>query len=392
MTATLSSQHADARAEFRDFVDRNIVPLADECHRTQNTPPALVQALAEQGYLGLSIPAQFGGGGRDMTTLGLLAMELGRGCSSVRSLLTVHSMVAHAILRWGTREQKETWLPKLASGERIAALALSEPDVGSDANAVKTRVTTHGEDLVVDGCKTWITYGQTANLFLVFGHTDDGPVAVLIERERAGFSSEPIFDMLGIRASMTATLRLEQCRVPGANLVGRRGLGISHVAGAALDLGRYTVACGCVGILEACLEASVAYTSKRETFGVLLKEHQLVRRMVSDMVTDHQAARLLCLEAGRLRDLRDPGALAATSIAKYFASTAAVRAASNAVQIHGANGCSSNYPVQRYLGDAKIMEIIEGSTQIQQITLAEYGYQNYSMARPRARNSDEKQQ
>jgi glutaryl-CoA dehydrogenase (non-decarboxylating) len=392
MTATLSSQHTVAKAAFRDFVDEHLAPFADEFHRTQSTPPEIVQKLAEQGYLGLSIPEQFGGGGGDLVTLGLLAMELGRGCSSIRSLLTVHSMVAHAILRWGSKEQKETWLPRLARGERIAALALSEPDVGSDANAVKTRIADDGGDLVVNGRKTWITYGQMANLFLVFGRAADGPVAVLIERERAGFASEPIFDMLGIRASMTATLRIEECRVPGANLVGRRGLGISHVAGAALDLGRYTVACGCAGILEACLEASVAYTNTREQFGVLLKEHQLVRRMVSDMVTDHHAARLLCLEAGRLRDMRDPGALAATSIAKYFASTAAMRAASNAVQIHGANGCSASYPLQRYMGDAKIMEIIEGSTQIQQITLAEYGYQNYSVARARARTADEKQQ
>ncbi len=387
----LSSQHTDAKASFREFVDRNIAPFADEFHRTQNTPRALIEALANAGYLGLSIPEKYGGGGGDMVTVGLLAMELGRGCSSIRSLLTVHSMVAHAIARWGSPQQRETWLPKLARGERIAALALSEPNIGSDAKSVETRIDSDGDELVINGRKKWITYGQTADLFLVFGQASEGPVAALVERERAGFDSEPIFDLSGIRASMTASLRMEDCRIPAANLVGRRGLGVSQVASTALDLGRYTVACGCVGILEACLEASVAYTNQRKQFGVLLKEHQLIRCMVSDMLTEHHAAKLLCLEAGRRKDDRDPSAVAATSIAKYFASTAAVRAASNAVQIHGANGCSADYPLQRYLGDAKIMEIIEGSTQIQQITLAEYGYQNYSMTNQRPGTADWKQ-
>jgi len=256
--------------------------------------------------------------------------------------------------------------------------------VGSDAKSVKTQATPAGGDFLLNGIKKWVTYGQIADLFLVFTQTENGPSAFLVERERPGVHIEPIVDLLGIRASMTASVHLEDCRIPAENLVGRHGLGVSHVAAAALDSGRYTVAWGCVGILQACLDACVVYTSEREQFGVLLKEHQLVRRMVSDMFTNLSAARLLCLEAGRLREAKDPGALAATSVAKYFASTAAVRAADDAVQLHGANGCSSEYPVQRYLGDAKIMEIIEGSSQIQQITIAEYGYQEYGALRSRA--------
>jgi alkylation response protein AidB-like acyl-CoA dehydrogenase len=284
-------------------------------------------------------------------------------------------MVAHAIGRWGSREQKRKWLPLLASGERIAALAVSEPDTGSDASAVTTSISSDGDSWVLSGHKRWITYGVVADLFLVVGRTEAGPTALLVERDTPGVRTELITGLIGIRGSMTADVRFEGCRVPGDNLLGREGLGVSHVAGAALDLGRYTVAWGSVGILDACLEASVGYAGERRQFGVLIKEHQLVRRMISDMYTDAAAARLLCLEAGRLRDARDPGAVAAASTAKYFASTAAVRAASDAVQIHGANGASENYPVQRFLGDAKVMEIIEGSTQLQQTSLAEYAFQ-----------------
>jgi len=384
MQGTLSPEQADAHAEFRAFADREIAPFADEHHRQQRTPAEVIRRLAERGYLGLPLPHELGGGGRDAVTFGLFAGELGRCCSSLRSLLTVHTMVAQAILRWGTRAQKEKWIPKLASGSVIGALALSEPSVGSDAKSVKTQATPAGGDFLLNGIKKWVTYGQIADLFLVFTQTENGPSAFLVERERPGVHIEPIVDLLGIRASMTASVHLEDCRIPAENLVGRHGLGVSHVAAAALDSGRYTVAWGCVGILQACLDACVVYTSEREQFGVLLKEHQLVRRMVSDMFTNLSAARLLCLEAGRLREAKDPGALAATSVAKYFASTAAVRAADDAVQLHGANGCSSEYPVQRYLGDAKIMEIIEGSSQIQQITIAEYGYQEYGALRSRA--------
>jgi hypothetical protein len=176
---------------------------------------------------------------------------------------------------------------------------------------------------------------------------------------------------------MLAELHLDDCRIPQENLVCRQGFGFSHVASSALDYGRYSVAWGCVGIAQACLEACIQYTSQRKQFGVYLREHQLIRQMIADMVANVKAARLLCYQAGYLKDISDPKSIMETSIAKYFASTIATKVASDAVQIHGGNGCSSEYPVQRYFRDAKIMEIIEGSTQIQQITIAEYGYQEY---------------
>jgi len=379
----LSPEQALALAAFQAFVDEEIAPFADERHRRERMPREAVRRLAERGYLGLPLPRELGGGGRDSVTFGLLAGEIGRGCSSLRSLLTVQTMVAQAILRWGTRSQKEAWIPKLAAGAVIGAFALSEPSAGSDAKSIKTHAALSGGDFVLNGQKKWITFGEMADVFLVFAQTDSGPSAILVERDRPGLRTEPILGLSGLRASMTSSVHLTDCRIPKENLVGRQGLGISHVAGVALDSGRYSVAWGSVGILKACLDACVVYTTEREQFGVPLKEHQLVRRMVTDMITDLHASRLLCLAAGRLRDAKDPDAISATSIAKYFASTAAVRAAGDAVQLHGANGCSGDYPLQRYLGDAKIMEIIEGSTQIQQLTIAEYGYQQYGSLRGR---------
>ncbi|MFJ1820185.1 MULTISPECIES: acyl-CoA dehydrogenase family protein [unclassified Streptomyces] len=375
MTGALTARQAQSRKEFRAFADRHIAPHADAHHRAQRTPPETIRLLAEEGLLGLPVAEEYGGGGCDAVTLGLLAGELGRACSSLRSLLTVHTMVAHAIARWGSHSQKETWLPRLARGERIGALAVSEPGAGSDAASVTTRLTREDDDWVVDGHKKWITYGESADLFLVVGRSPEGPTALLVERDTPGLRTELIEDMIGIRASMTAHVYFDGCRVPAANVLARPGLGVSHVVGAALDLGRYTVGWGCVGILDASLEASVDYAATREQFGSLIKEHQLVRRLISNMYTDAHAARLLCLEAGRLRDERHPGALAATSTAKYFAATAAGRAAADAVQIHGANGCSSDYPVQRLLGDSRVMEIIEGSAQLHQVGLAEYAFQ-----------------
>lgn len=383
MNLALTPQQTADQAGFQSFVEKEVVPAADEYHRQQRLPRAALGRLAELGYLGLCLPAAVGGGGRDLLTLGLLAEELGRGCSSLRSALTVHSMVAHTVLRWGTAMQKESLLPALATGKLLGALALSEPGVGSDAKSIETTATATRDGYVLHGVKKWITLGQLADLFLVLAKCEGQPVAFLVERQRKGLSTIPITELLGTRASMVAQVQLAECLVPKENLVGRLGFGLSQIATTALDLGRYTVAWGCVGIAQACLEACIVYTTERKQFGVALREHQLVRQMITDMMTEVAAARLLCYHAGRLRDQRDPEAQPAAAMAKYFASRAAVRAAGDAVQLHGANGCSSDYPVARYLGDAKVMEIIEGSTQIQQSTLAEYGYQEYGLLRSR---------
>jgi len=379
MKLELTAKQKDAQSEFRAFVNEEIIPYASQCDREQHTPPQLIKKLALRGFLGAAIPEKNGGSGMDAIAYGLLNEEIGRGCSSLRSLLTVHNMVAHVLCKWGSQYQKEHWIPKLASGEAIAAFALSEPNAGSDAKNVETTATPSGNFYILNGKKKWITYGQIADLFLVFTQCEGKPTAFLVEKNRPGLSIKPIVGILGTRASMLAELHLDDCQIPQENLVCRQGFGFSHVASSALDRGRYSVAWGCVGIGQACLEACIQYTSQRQQFGVYLKEHQIIRQMISEAIANVKAARLLCYQAGYLQEIGDPRSISETSIAKYFASTMAVKVASDAVQIHGGNGCSSDYPVERYFRDAKIMEIIEGSTQIQQITIAESGYQEYGV-------------
>lgn len=375
MNIELTPQQQEAQSQFRAFVQEEVIPSADRNDREECTPAELIKKVAQQGYLGAIIPGEYGGMGMDMVTFGLLNEEVGRGCSSVRSLLTVHNMVASAILRWGKPQQKDYYLPRLASGEIIAAFGLSEPNIGSDAKSIETEALPSGEGYLLQGHKKWITYGQIADLFLIFAQCKGNVSAFLVERQTPGFSTEPITGILGTRASMLAEVFMQECHVAKSQLLGGMGFGLASVATSALDIGRYTVAWGCVGIAQACLDACLHYTSQRQQFGVYLKEHQLIQQMITEMITNTKAARLLCLQAGDLKEKGDPRTIMETWVAKYFASTTATKAANDAVQIHGANGCSAAYPVQRYLRDSKVMELIEGSTQIQQINIARYGYQ-----------------
>ena len=375
MKLELTPEQRAARAEFRAFAAQEISPHADRWDREEAIPPELVGTLRERGYLGSNVAREHGGLGRDMITYGLLTEEIARGCSSVRSLLTVHDMVAHAIQRWGSRELKDRYLPRMAKGEILGALALSEPNAGSDAKSVETTAVEDGGSWVLNGRKKWTTFGQIAGLFLAFAQVGGKPAAFLVERESPGFTVYPMKGIVGTRASLLAELFFEECRIPKESLLGRVGFGISHVAAAALEQGRYSVAWGSVGIAQACLDACRTYTAERKQFGVPLADHQLIRALLTDMIVDVRAARLLCLRAGWLRETGDPGAPAETMAAKYFASRVATRAANDAVQIHGANGLSEEYPVARYLRDSKVTEIIEGSTQIQQITIPLFDFQ-----------------
>ena len=375
MNLELTPEQRRFRDDVRAFVAAEIAPHAGRWDREEKIPSELVDQLRERGWLGSLIPAEHGGGRTDMVTYGLLTEEIARADSSVRSLLTVHDMVAHAINRWGSRAQKERYLPVMAKGEILGALALSEPNAGSDAKSVETTAVEDGDCWVLSGRKKWTTFGQIAGLFLAFAQCDGKPTAFLVERETPGVTVRPLPGIVGTRASMLAEIFFEDCRIPKESLVGRIGFGISHVASAALEQGRYSVAWGSVGIAQACLDACRKYTAERKQFGVPLADHQLIRALLADMITEVRAARLLCLRAGYLRDLGDPGASAETMVAKYFASTLAVRAANDAVQIHGANGMSEEYPIFRYLRDSKVVEIIEGSTQIQQITIPLFDFQ-----------------
>jgi|SRR5215471_3960756 len=386
MKIELSPKQKQSQLEFKFFAKEHVAPHAAAHDNEQQISSNMVHTIAEQGYLAPFLPEAWGSRDMDMVTYGLLHEEIGKACSSVRSLLTVHDMATLSIYKWGSDRQRETWLPKLATGEVIGALALSEPNAGSDVNGIETSGEPCGDGYVLHGQKKWITFGQIAGIFVVLAKSEGKPTAFLVERNRPGFSITPIRDMFGTRGSMLALLSFNECRIPGENLIARRGFGASSVALTALGLGRYSVACGSVGIAQACLEACMEYTTKRRRFGSALRDHQLIQQLITDMITETAAARLLCCQAGYYKDQKDPKEITQTFIAKYYASRAAMRAAVNAVQIHGANGCSSDYPVERYLRDAKIMEIIEGSTQIQQITISKLGFQEFEQSRLEEQN------
>jgi alkylation response protein AidB-like acyl-CoA dehydrogenase len=362
------------RATARAFVDAHIVPAADEFDRAGRVPDELLARMSRARLWAPFLPAAVGGSDLDMVALGAIHEEVGRGCSSVRSLLTVHTMVAWAVQRWGSDAQRGRWLPRLATGETLGAFCLTEPGAGSDATAIATTAARHGDGWRLTGVKKWITGGQRADMFLVFARTERGVAAFLLPSDAPGVRITPITEILGTRASMLAEVELCEAVAGPDALLGPDGFTSGMVLTGTLDLGRYSVAAGSVGIVQACLDACAEYTTRRAVGAGALRDLQLIRAKLTDMVTDVAAGRLLCERAGRLKDAGDAATLNATFIAKYFASRAAARHASEAVQIHGANGCGPDYPVARFYRDAKVMEIIEGSTEIQRITIADEAY------------------
>jgi glutaryl-CoA dehydrogenase (non-decarboxylating) len=370
MRIELTEAQKVKKAEFRKFVDQEIIPIAEDNDREQRIPFEIIEKLARKGYLGPMLGKDYCSESMDMVTVGILNEEMGRGCSGVRSLLTVHGMVVLALSKWGASGQKDYWLPRMIRGEAIGAFGLTEPNVGSDAKNIETTAALDGEYYVINGTKKWITMGQIAGLILLFAQCEGRPTAFLVEKNSPGLIVKPIKNLLGVRAAMAAELIFDECRIPKENLVGRVGAGLSHVALSALDYGRYTIACGCVGLGQACLEASIRYARKRKQFGAALRENQLIQRMITEMVVNIRAARLLCFRAGYLKDIGDPDSIMETWAAKYFAAKMINQVAGDAVQIHGANGCCRDYPVERYYRDAKINEIIEGTSQMHEILIA----------------------
>lgn len=372
MTATgaaVSDRHA-----FRRFATDQITPHAAAADAAGRTKQTVLDRLAQAGLWGALLPSEVGGLALDMRAFAALHEEIGRACSSVRSLLGAHSIVAWAVHRWGSTEQRDAWLPSLATGALLGGFCLTEPDAGSDVASLTATAIPTGDSWRIDARKIWITGGAVAGLFLVFARTPRGVSAFLVPADTPGVRVEPRTDLLGIRASMPADVTLTGCAVPPDALLGPDGFGLPTVLMSALDIGRLSVAAGCVGILQACLDASLDHAASRRHGDGRLADHQLVQRMIADMATDVAAARLLCDEAARLKDDGEPGAIAATWRAKYFASTAAAHAAADAVQLHGAAGAMASSPVARCYRDAKIMEIIEGSTEVQQLVIAHEAY------------------
>jgi len=364
MLQTLTDWQKSKHREFAAFVARSVLPCAEQWDRDQRIPTAVIAELAQGGYLGATLPREYGGHGWDVVTFGLLNDALGRGSSALTGVLTVQAMMSMALLKWGTAEQKRKWLPRLATGEVIGAFALTEPGAGSAMHSLVTAVKERDGGFVLNGRKKWITCGQFAGVFLVFGMLGPRSVACVVPRDAPGLRVTPITELMGFRAAGLAELHFEDVAVPAADLVGKPGFALSHVAAVGLHYGRISTACSALGLLRGCFEESVAYAAVRKIGDQTVGDLGMMRSLIARMGTDLQAARVLCHDACRAEDEHLPEAFEQTLMAKYFTSRAAVRAASDAVQIRGASGCHGSSPVSRYYRDAKIMEIIEGTTQI----------------------------
>lgn len=365
MQGFLTDDQQSRQREFREFVARHVMPFAAEWDRIGKIPEATVKLIGDAGYLGSTLPVKFGGQGWDTVTFGLLNEAFGRASVALTDLLTVQAMVSMSLLKWGSEEQKSRWLPSLARGEIIGAFALTEPGGGSDLQSLATQFTdSGGGSYRLNGEKTWISYGQSADVFLVIGYTGSQALACMVPRDSAGVKIEPITGMLGYRAAGLAKITFTDVAIPANDVIGKPGVALSYIAPVGLQYGRISTACSALGLLRACFEESTSRSGVRKTGSGTIGGLGMIRTMIAKMGTDLHAAALLCLAACRANDERLPEAFTKTLMAKYFASRAAVRAASDAVQIWGAAGCHEDAPVARYYRDAKLLEILEGTTQI----------------------------
>jgi butyryl-CoA dehydrogenase len=373
MDFDLTDEQQLIRKTAREFTDNEIVAQARQNSREHRFDLDLIAKLAQQGYLGAIVPRQYGGAELDYLSYGLVVEEIGRGDSSIRTVVSVQtSLVCSAILKWGTEEQRMHWLPKLCSGEWLGCFGLTEPDTGSDAAKQRTRARRTDSGWVINGAKMWISMGNHAKLALIFAQTDPdlatkGLACFLVDTDQPGFKPSPIEHKMGLHASDTAAISLEDVEVGQDGLLGEVGEGFK-VAMSALDSGRYSVAAGCVGVCQGCLEESVKYAKEREQFGKPIASFQLVQAMIADMAVKTEASRMLVWRAGFLKDKGRPNTIE-TSIAKLHASEAAVECANTAIQVHGGAGYVDDHPVERYFRDVRVTTLYEGTSQIQKLII-----------------------
>ncbi|WP_406064324.1 acyl-CoA dehydrogenase family protein [Micromonospora sp. NBC_00860] len=372
MDLTLSAEQAAVRQVAAEFADRELLPHAAAWDRRESVDPAIVGMLGDLGFLGLTIAEADGGSGGDHLAYCLVLEELGRGDSAVRGIVSVSlGLVAKSIAAHGSAEQRAEWLPKLCAGTALGCFALTEPDSGSDAAALRTRAVRDGTDWLLTGTKMFITNGTTADVALVFARTGGpghrGITAFLVPTDSPGLTRREIHGKLGLRGQATGELGFDEVRVPDTARLGAEGAGF-RLALATLAKGRMSVAAGCVGIAQGCLDAAVGYAGQRTQFGKPIAGHQLVQQLLAAIAVDTAAARLLVWQVADLIDRDQPFATEA-SMAKLFASEAAVRAANNAVQVFGGYGYIDEYPVGKYLRDARVATLYEGTSQIQQLLI-----------------------
>ena len=373
---SLTDENRLVRESARAFVDAEILPHIREWDEKGEVHREVFARMGELGFLGAPIWERWGGSGMDYISFALLCDELERGDTAFRVVQSVHvALNSLAIMQWGTDDQKERWLVPQAKGEKLATFGLTEPGAGTDAAAIQTTARREGDAYVLNGAKQWISLADIADHFLVFATLDRtqrhrGITAFLVHRGTKGLSTATIHGKMGIRAGNTGTITLDDVRVPVEDRLGEEGEGFT-IAMSAIDQGRYTVAAGAVGLAQACLDASAKYARERETFGEEIGHHQLVKQMLAHMARGIEAGRLLVWRAGWLKNqgLRNTRE---TSLAKWFATEHAVQSALDAIQVHGASGYSSEFPVERYLRNSKAAVIYEGTSQLHTLIQADY--------------------
>jgi len=376
----LSEDHRLLEHSVREWAAREVAPRIRELDRAHRFDPAILPQMASLGLLGISVPVEYGGTGTDYISLGIASEELEYVDTSLRVILSVHAgLNCLTLLSWGNEDQKQRYLVPQAQGAKIGSFALTEPSAGSDARGIESTAIRQGDRYVLSGEKMWISLANVADTFLVFAWTDlekkrardtSGMSAFIVERGWKGFSSGTLDQKWGILAGNTGFFKMDDVEVPCENLLGREGEGFK-IAMFALDQGRYTVAAGATGLVRACRDASVRYANTRKTFGVEIGEHQLVKEMLAQMESDYQTARLLWQRAGWLKNVGRRNTRE-TGLAKWFATVASERAAGDAVQVHGANGYSDEYPVGRFYRNCKGAVIYEGTREIHKIMQADY--------------------
>ena len=376
----LSEEHRILEQTVRDWGAREVAPRIRDLDREHRFDRNVLPQMARLGLLGVSVPAQYGGAGMDYISLGVVSEELEYVDTSLRVIMSVHAgLNCLTLLTWGTEDQKQRYLVPQAQGQKIATYGLTEPAAGSDVRGIQTVAVKRGDRYLLTGEKMWISLADVADNFLVFAWTDlekkkqrdtAGLSAFIVERGFKGFSSGTLTHKWGILAGNTGFFKMDEVEVPDENLVGRAGEGFK-IAMFALDQGRFTVAAGATGLIRACRDASVKYATERHAFGVEIAQHQLVKEMIAQMESDYQAARLLWLRSGWLKNLGRRNTRE-TGLAKWFSTVASERAAGDAVQIHGANGYSDEYPVGRFYRNCKGAVIYEGTREIHKLMQADY--------------------
>ncbi|MCD5324029.1 MULTISPECIES: acyl-CoA dehydrogenase [Pontibacillus] len=376
MNLQFTEEQQMMRKMVRDFAEREVAPAVERMEKEDRFPEELIKKMGELGLMGIPIPEQYGGAGMDFTSYITAIHELSRVSGSVGVILSVHTSVGtNPILYFGTEEQKKTYIPKLASGEYVGAFALTEPGAGSDAGGLRTRAIKDGDHYVLNGSKVFITNGTNANTFIVFARTDPeagskGISAFIVERETPGFEVGKKEKKMGMHGSGTVQLNFDQCRIRSGQLLGEEGEGFK-IAMANLDIGRIGIAAQSLGILEAAVEQSVAYAKEREQFGKPIAQQQGVSFKLADMATALEASKLLTYNAASLRSSGIACGKEA-SMAKRYASEAAMNASIEAVQIHGGYGYTEDYDVERLFRDAKVCEIYEGTNEIQRMVISKH--------------------